>query len=124
MGYDVVLPQDEASPLINKGVDAFRVVAEQCYRGAIECDIMVVVLDGADSDSGASLEAGARIGHYRAMNKAPRIIGVRTDFRRSEDRHLNAMFNLLDDLIFLESWKTEDPEELCGEIHKRIISLR
>jgi hypothetical protein len=84
---------------------------------------MIVVLDGADTDSGASLEAGIKIGHRRATKTAATIVGVRTDFRVSEDAHLNAMFRLLDEIVYFPSFN-EDPEALCGALHNTILKLR
>lgn len=123
MGYAVVLPQDEAVPFVKAGSIDARRIAEHCYRQSVDCEIMVVVLDGTDVDSGASVEAGLRIGHQRALGAGGKTIGVRTDFRRSEDRHLNAMFRLLDAQIYLPSFKNEDPEALCQKIHKTILRL-
>ena len=122
MGYSVLLPQEEAIRFTNpEGFDA-KGIAELCYLQALECDVMVVVLDGADSDSGASLEAGIKIGHKRASNVAGMIIGLRTDFRASEDGQLNAMFRLLDRVVYFPSFN-EDPEALCGMLHQAILSL-
>jgi hypothetical protein len=89
----------------------------------VQCDLMIVVLDGADSDSGTSLEAGVRIGHHRAANSGGKIIGLRTDFRTSEDGQLNAMFRLLDKTIYLPSYENEDSGALCEKIHETIREL-
>jgi nucleoside 2-deoxyribosyltransferase len=122
MGYSVLLPQEEALRFTTpEGVDA-NGIAELCYMQAVRCDVMVVVLDGADSDSGTSLEAGIKIGHHRALNGAGTIIGVRTDFRASEDGQLNAMFRLLDKVVYFPSFN-EDPEALCRTLHGTILSL-
>jgi nucleoside 2-deoxyribosyltransferase len=115
--YAVILPQEEADKIIAvHGLDLPRIV-EQCYQQAIRADVMVAVLDGADSDSGTSVEIGLRIGHLRATNNnAKKTIGVRTDFRASEDGQLNAMFRLLDRTIYSPSLKSEDPVALCAKI--------
>jgi nucleoside 2-deoxyribosyltransferase len=49
------------------------------------CDVVVAILDGADSDSGTCIE----IAYARAKGKA--VIGVRTDFRDGEVHGLNIM---------------------------------
>jgi nucleoside 2-deoxyribosyltransferase len=121
-GYSVILPQDEAKPFITPAGSDFSGIAEQCYRQCIECDLMIVVLDGADSDSGTSLEAGLKIGTRRALNAGGKVIGLRTDFRASEDGQLNAMFRLLDKVIPFSSLN-EDVELLCATIHKTILQL-
>jgi nucleoside 2-deoxyribosyltransferase len=59
-----------------------------------QCDIVLSVLDGPDADSGTCVE----LGYARAKGK--RIVGVRTDFRGSEDRGLNVMVSYIcDDLV-------------------------
>ena len=108
-GYNVILPQDEAKQF--KG--DCKGIAKHCHEQAIESDVMVANLDGADSDSGTSLEVGLRI-----QNKGI-VIGVRTDFRSSEDGHVNAMFRLINKLIYFPSFD-ESYEKLCAEIDKTI----
>lgn len=112
-GYDVILPQDEVKKFIQNGQIDFDGIAQNCRKQAVEYDVMVAILDGADSDSGTSLEVGLRI-----QNKGI-IIGVRTDFRSSEDGHVNAMFRLINKLIYFPSFD-ESYEKLCAEIDKAI----
>ncbi|MDP2855848.1 MAG: nucleoside 2-deoxyribosyltransferase domain-containing protein [bacterium] len=112
-GYHVILPQDEAKKFIQDGQIDFDGIAKDCRQQAIECNVMVAILDGADSDSGTSLEVGLRI-----QSKGI-VIGVRTDFRCSEDGQLNAMFRLINKLIYFPSFD-ESYEKLCGQIDKII----
>ena len=55
------------------------------------CDVMVAILDGSQVDDGTAWE----IGYFYSRSRKPgRIIGIRTDFRRSgemEDSRVNAM---------------------------------
>jgi nucleoside 2-deoxyribosyltransferase len=123
-GYVVVLPQEEAKYLTTSaGKTDLGLVAERCYEQSIRCDVMIVVLDGADSDSGASLEAGLKIGYYRAAGSGGKVIGLRTDFRTSEDDQLNAMFRLLDEIIYLPSHANEDPGAVCDKLDDAIRKL-
>ena len=118
-GYTVILPQDEAKPFIGpEGLDAVG-IAEHCYLQSIECDVMVANVDGADSDSGTSMEIGLRIGYMRALGRDTKVICVRTDFRGSEDGHLNVMFRLADKLIYVPSFD-EDPVHLINAIDNAI----
>lgn len=55
-----------------------------CLAEARTSDAVVAILDGADADSGTCVEMGAVYGSVP-------IVGVRTDFRASEDRGLNLM---------------------------------
>jgi nucleoside 2-deoxyribosyltransferase len=58
-------------------------------------DAVVAILDGADSDSGTSWEVGY------AYGKGKRVIGVRTDFRKNDDKGLNVMLRRsLDAYVF------------------------
>jgi nucleoside 2-deoxyribosyltransferase len=118
----VILPQDEAKQYIKGNKVDAKAIAEHCFRQSVQCDVMIAILDGPDSDSGTSLEAGLRIGQRRALKCNVKVIGVRTDFRRSEDRHVNAMFRLLDAVVFFRS-TNEDPTALCGKIHVAIRRL-
>ena len=53
------------------------------------CDAVVAILDGADADSGTCVEM------TYAKGKGKLVIGVRTDFRRGEDRGLNLMVSAI-----------------------------
>ena len=121
-GYTVILPQDEANLFMGPdGLDA-RGVAEHCYLQSTGCDVMVANVDGADSDSGTSMEIGLRIGHMRALGRTPKVICIRTDFRGSEDGHLNIMFRLADKFVYVPSFD-EDPAHLIDAIDEAIRQL-
>ncbi len=114
-GYTVLLPQEEAERFIDTetGTIDFDGIVETCEEQARSAHIGVFILDGADSDSGTSVEAGIRIGI-----KTPSI-GVRTDFRGSEDGRVNAMFRLLDTIVYFPSYD-ESVDKLCGQIDRAI----
>jgi nucleoside 2-deoxyribosyltransferase len=82
-----------------------------CLMGALDnCDVVVAILDGPDADSGTSFE----MGYARARGK--RVIGVRTDFRGSEDHGLNLMLsNACSDLV-TEPSTTATVERLAERI--------
>jgi nucleoside 2-deoxyribosyltransferase len=73
-------------------------------------DAVVALLDGADADSGTCVEIGY------ARGKGKRVIGVRTDFRASEDRGLNLMAANVCSLLLLESSATATIDGLVREI--------
>lgn len=112
-GYQVILPQDRNPPVFVGGQPDFDAIARDCHIQAIDSDVMVAILDGADSDSGTSLEVGLKI-QDRGI-----VIGVRTDFRSSEDGHVNAMFRLIKKLIYFPSF-SESYEKLCAQIDMAI----
>lgn len=80
----VILPQERAKLLLQQenGLD---LIFNDCLEMIDQSDIIVAILDGPDTDSGTSVE----LGYALARNKL--IIGIRTDFRGSEDRGLNLM---------------------------------
>ena len=60
-------------------------------------DAVIAILDGPDVDAGTCVEIG-----YAYANKKP-IIGVRTDFRASEDKGVNLMVSkACSELIWLQ----------------------
>lgn len=80
-GHRVFLPQEEAKDL-TKTQDIF----EKCLYGLNHAHLVLVILDGADADSGTCFEMG-----YAYAKKIP-IIGLRTDFRGTgDDGGLNLM---------------------------------
>ncbi len=120
-GYPVILPQDEIKRFaVNGKVEDGDAFPEHCRNQVISSDVVVDVLDGADTDSGASMEAGFKIQHMRTGGKGI-VVGVRTDFRVSEDGNENLMFRLLTDRIFFPY--SESYQELCDEIDRRIKKL-
>jgi nucleoside 2-deoxyribosyltransferase len=56
-----------------------------CIGSVDEADALVCLLDGPDADSGACIEMGYAYARGKPM------IGVRTDFRGSEDQGVNLM---------------------------------
>jgi len=116
-GYDVILPQDEdKNSVLPSGKLDFQALAENCRSQAVGSDLVVAILDGPDPDSGMSMEAGFKI------QAGGLVIGVRTDFRRAEDGHLNAMFQLFKAIIYFLSFN-ESYQELCGKIDEKIQEL-
>jgi nucleoside 2-deoxyribosyltransferase len=87
----------------------------ECIKGIEACDIVVAILDGADSDSGTCVE----LGYAYAKNKP--VIGIRTDFRASEDRGLNLMVSHVCTDLLLEP--VADISVLAGMIADRLKSF-
>ncbi len=115
-GYKVVLPQDEAAYFITEDKEDLLGLAWNCYYEALSSDIVIVILDGADPDSGASMEAGFKI------RDGGLTLGVRTDIPGSEEKGLNAMFKLLTALIKFSSLN-ENHEELCEVIDRKLLEF-
>ena len=81
-------------------------------------DVLVAVLDGADADSGTCWETGYAYGRNKP------IIGVRTDFRKNDDKGLNVMLRRsLDAYVFHMSF-SEDLDLLAKEIVRNVMRIR
>ncbi|WP_320041353.1 nucleoside 2-deoxyribosyltransferase [uncultured Desulfobacter sp.] len=83
---EVILPQKRASRFLSLE-NGKKLIFEDCLKMVEKADIVLAILDGPDADSGTSVELG-----YAYAIKTP-IIGVRTDFRISEDKGLNLMLS-------------------------------
>jgi nucleoside 2-deoxyribosyltransferase len=122
--YQVILPQDEAKKYI-LGADIDRdSIAQDCFERAEAADLAIAILDGADADSGTCVEVAWRKGRDIA---AP-VIGVRTDFRGSEDEGFNLMlrrgkaFRMCDSTIYFPSFD-EDVDRLAEQILAEALKL-
>jgi nucleoside 2-deoxyribosyltransferase len=115
-GAEVILPQDfKFGQSYNDPRDFARIFAA-CADGVRRADVMVAVLDGPDVDSGTALEMG--IAYERDMP----IIGVRTDYRESQDRGVNlvvagACTELLREMSF-----GEDAAQLVKDLAGKIVA--
>jgi len=82
--FAIILPQaDDAA--VAPGPDFNRQIYERCMAALDAADVVVAILDGPDADSGTCIE----MGYAKAQGKP--VLGVRTDFRESQDRGLNIM---------------------------------
>jgi len=79
-----IVPQDYAAT-IHGQTRFLDSVFEHCMKSIDEADAMLCILEGSDVDSGTCIEMG-----YAYARGKP-IIGVRTDFRASEDKGVNLM---------------------------------
>ena len=86
--FEVILPQEKGEELTGDA-DFFAKTFEYCIGGLDRCDCVVAMLEGPDADSGTCVEIG-----YAYARGVP-VIGVRTDFRSSEDRGLNLMASMV-----------------------------
>lgn len=73
-GYRIYLPQQEC-----EGVTETEELYKRCLHGLDKACLVLVILDGADADSGSCFEVGY------AFAKGLPIVGLRTDFRGSGD---------------------------------------
>ncbi len=92
---EVILPQERAPKFLHLE-NGMKLVFEDCLKMVAEADIVIAILDGPDADSGTGVELG-----YAYAVKTP-IVGVRTDFRISEDRGLNLMLSNICNTLVLD----------------------
>lgn len=109
---EIILPQDMEIEFRNNSPD-FAVIFKRNVESIENSDAIVAILDGSDSDSGTAWECGY------AYAKGKPVIGVRTDFRASEDENLNAMLSQSSDVLFQESLN-ENIVELSKKIIERL----
>lgn len=108
----LIVPQERAGELI-KLPNGLRLVFDDCISMVAQCDAVVAILDGADADSGTCIE----LGYALALRKP--IVGVRTDFRGSEDRGLNLMVSYSCTELLSES-AGGDVDALATKIHETL----
>ncbi len=103
LGYEVFLPQKFCAK-----ISSLRRIAKQCKLHLDWTDVVVVNLDGADSDSGTSFEAGM-------VYNIKKTVGFRTDFRQSgddSDTGSNVMFRLLETVVLYHGDSVSELAEL------------
>lgn len=83
----VVLPQDFCTAAAETHPAHFGELFSQCLEGVDRCDVVVAVLDGPDGDAGTAFE----MGYAYALGKP--IVGLRTDFRKQQERGVNLMLS-------------------------------
>lgn len=112
----VILPQDETGKM--SGLPDFVEKAFRfCLQSVDECDAVVGILDGADADSGTCVELG-----YAYARGKP-IIGLRTDFRLSEDRGLNLIVANICNRLILKSSLSSNVGDTAREIVNNLLKI-
>jgi nucleoside 2-deoxyribosyltransferase len=114
-GLDVILPQERAKDLLGKP-DGLELVFKDCFAMIDACDAVLAILDGPDADSGTCVELG-----YAWARSKP-VVGIRTDFRISEDRGLNLMVSHVCTVLLLLT--SEDLESLSKRICETLGQIR
>jgi len=85
--YSIVLPQDFKYHGKFNDNRFFRDVYKACIAGLDTATACVAILDGASSDDGTCYEVGY------AIAKGIPVIGVRTDYRASQEKGCNIMLS-------------------------------
>lgn len=115
-GAEMILPQDfKFSDSFNREED-FPKLFDACLRTLEEADLVVGVLDGPDVDSGTAFELG-----YAYSLGIP-IIGIRTDYRQSQDRGLNLMLSQSCTKLLRAMSFSEDLDQLVKDLTGKIVA--
>jgi nucleoside 2-deoxyribosyltransferase len=112
---DIILPQERAKPLLGQP-GGLELVFKDCFAMIDACDVVLAILDGADADSGTCVELGY------AWARGKPVVGVRTDFRISEDRGLNLMVSHVCKVLLVVT--SENLESLSTQIGKALAHVR
>ncbi len=115
LNKEIFLPQLECGKH-----DTPEKIFSSCIDGINNSEIIIAILDGADSDSGTSFEAGY------AFAKGIPIIGIRTDFRQcGDDGGLNLMLSRsCKEILHISSLKESSIiEKICNFIKNRIDEI-
>jgi nucleoside 2-deoxyribosyltransferase len=115
-GAEVVLPQDFQFRSAYNDPRDFAHIFDACVSRLREADVVVAVLDGADADSGVAFEMGI------AYGRGVPIIGVRTDYRESQDRGLNLVVAGACGELLREMSLGEDVEQLVKDLAGKIVA--
>ncbi len=115
-GAEVFLPQDLKFGQSYNDPHDFPKIFRACIEAARAADAMVAVLDGPDVDSGTALEIGI------AYERGIPIIGVRTDYRESQDRGMNLVVAGACTEILREMSFGEDMGQLVKDLSGKIVA--
>jgi nucleoside 2-deoxyribosyltransferase len=115
-GCSVLLPQEFSKKITSKTDYCLSDLFYCCLNLIDEADMILAILEGPDADSGTCIELG-----YAYSKKKP-IIGIRTDFRSSEDKGVNLMVsNVCAELI--RDTTIESMEELIYKVDTVISKM-
>lgn len=117
-GAMVVLPQDFKVSKKYNDSHHFGQIFRMCVEEIDRCDVLVAVLDGPDADSGTCFEVGYAYAHGKP------IIGLRTDFRKSQEKGLNIMLSRACSYFIPDFSFREDTEFIIRDIARRLLQIK
>jgi nucleoside 2-deoxyribosyltransferase len=115
-GAEVLLPQDFKMGSSYNNPRDFPHIFRACIDGLREADAVVAVCDGPDVDSGTALEMGV------ALQLGLPIIGLRTDYRESQERGVNLMIASACTEFLRHMSFGEDMDLLVRDLCARIVA--
>lgn len=113
---EVILPQDFKIGSSYNNPRDFPHIFDACIDRLRESDAVVAVCDGPDVDSGTALELGV------AYQIGIPIVGIRTDYRESQDRGVNLMISgVCTEFLRLMSFG-EDTDLLVKDLCNKLVA--
>lgn len=112
----VLLPQDFRINDRYNDRKRFRALFDRCLDAIESSDALVAVLDGSDVDSGVAFEMG-----YAYALKIP-IVGIRTDFRQSQERGVNVMCSRPCAEYVSQMSFSESVEQLAKDVAHKLVA--
>lgn len=111
---EVTLPQEFASTVAGKP-GFLDLVFNHSLKSILESDVVIAILEGPDVDAGTCVEIG-----YAHANGKP-IVGLRTDFRASEDKGVNLMVSKACTRLI---WSQNSTTELGDVLHEVVRAVK
>jgi nucleoside 2-deoxyribosyltransferase len=115
-GADVILPQDFKPGGTYNSRAFFRELFAECVDGVRTADVVVAVVDGPDVDSGTAFEMG--VAHECGIP----VVGLRTDFRESQDRGVNLVIAGACTTMLRAMSFGEDMDQLAKDLAGKIVA--
>jgi nucleoside 2-deoxyribosyltransferase len=116
-GVVVELPQDYKYHGKFNDKRFFLEVYKACIAGVESADVIVAILDGPGSDDGTAYEVGY------AVAKGKPVIGVRTDYRASQEMGCNLMLSRGCTAFVHRPSFDEDFDALARDIARKLRKL-
>lgn len=113
-GVKVLLPQDLKFHNQFNAPEFFGEVYAGCLKLLEDSDVIVAILDGPSADDGTAYEVGY------AVAKGKPVIGIRTDYRDSQERGMNLMLSRGCSAIVHRPAFDEDFDALAKDIGRKL----
>jgi nucleoside 2-deoxyribosyltransferase len=111
---EVLLPQSFKYEGRFNAQTTFGLIFKACLNGLDASAAVVALLDGADADSGTAFEVGY------AYAKGIPIIGVRTDYRPSQEKGVNLMLSRSCTALIFRPAFDENHDALCRDVARAL----
>ena len=114
---DILLPQDFKPHGSFNDNRHYGLLYKGCIESLTRANAVVAILDGPDGDSGTCFEVGFAV----AKNKP--VVGVRTDYRASQESGTNLMLSRGCNVLINRPSFDEDFDSLAKEIVRKLKKI-